>query len=95
MKKSVTQDVGLLLSPLPPWLGSLHIEYRRCGKPNCRCAAGQPHGPYVVRRWREGGRQRKALVKPEDVPAVLAAIAERRALGSVAQIVKSLRLAQR
>ena len=58
--------------------GSLHLEWRRCGKPNCRCAGGALHGPYYIRRWREGGKQRKAMVKPEDVPRVLAAMEERR-----------------
>ncbi len=45
--------------PLP---GTLHIEFKRCGKQNCRCRNGHPHGPYAVRRWREDGRQRKAHV---------------------------------
>ncbi len=26
--------------------GSLIIQGRRCGKPSCRCAEGEPHGPY-------------------------------------------------
>ena len=95
IRKSVTQDVEPLRTPAAPLRGSLHLEFRRCGKPTCRCANSIfRHGPYYVRRWREGGRQRKALVRPEDVPAVLAAIAERQALGSAAEIVKSLRRAR-
>ena len=98
MRDSVPQDHKLRLGAAP-WLadlrGSLHLGWRRCGKANCRCSRGFLHGPYVVRRWREDGRQRKVLVKPEDVPGVLAAVEERRAHGSVAQIVKSLRLARR
>ena len=27
--------------------GSLAFQERRCGKPGCRCAAGQLHGPYT------------------------------------------------
>jgi len=27
--------------------GSLQRQFRRCGKPGCRCAHGDPHGPYV------------------------------------------------
>ena len=27
--------------------GSLTEQTRRCGKPGCRCAVGQPHGPYA------------------------------------------------
>jgi len=65
-RQSVAQD-----EPLP---GSLQPEYRTCGKPTCRCFAGPPHGPYWYRRWREGGRQRRAYVPASDLPRVRAAI---------------------
>jgi hypothetical protein len=74
--------------PLP---GSVHLEWRRCGKPNCRCAKGRLHGPYYVRRWREGGRQRKELVRPENLLVVLAAIEERKGLAPASRIAESLR----
>ncbi|MEW6231301.1 MAG: DUF6788 family protein [Chloroflexota bacterium] len=36
------------------------VQLVRCGKPNCRCARGQPHGPYLYRQWRDAsGRQHK------------------------------------
>jgi hypothetical protein len=72
-------------------IGSLHLEWRRCGRANCCCARGALHGPYFVRRWREGGRQRKALVRRDDVVEVLTAIKERRAAGSILGITRSLR----
>ena len=59
------------IEPLP---GSLHAELRRCGKPACRCAGGHLHGPYVYRRWREGGRQRRRYVRPEDLARVKAGL---------------------
>lgn len=59
--------------PLP---GSLHAESRRCGKPSCRCASGEPHGPYFYRRWREGTRQRKEYVPQHRLTAVQAGIAQ-------------------
>lgn len=31
-------------------------ELVRCGKPTCRCAAGQLHGPYWYRYYRRGRR---------------------------------------
>jgi hypothetical protein len=42
--------------------GSLHLEFRRCGRQNCRCQRGLLHGPYAYRHWREGGQQRKKYV---------------------------------
>jgi hypothetical protein len=29
-----------------PQTGSLQREWRRCGKPTCRCTSGMLHGPY-------------------------------------------------
>lgn len=36
--------------------GSLQHQTRRCGKPGCRCAEGDPHGPYVYLSVRTGAR---------------------------------------
>jgi Family of unknown function (DUF6788) len=36
-------------------LGSLVEQTRRCGKAECRCAAGRPHGPYPYLSPRRGG----------------------------------------
>jgi hypothetical protein len=43
-------DVELVLS------GSLAEQSRRCGKPGCRCADGDPHGPYAYFTPRPAGR---------------------------------------
>ena len=59
-----------------PLRGSLQPEYKRCGKPSCRCARGKLHGPYLYRRWREGGRQRRQYVRPGEVERVRAALNE-------------------
>ncbi len=60
--------------PLPkmmdPLLGVVCVQWRRCGRPSCRCARGQPHGPYYYRFWREGGRLKKAYVRRTDVEEV-------------------------
>jgi hypothetical protein len=50
-------------------LGSLVEQSRRCGKADCRCAAGEAHGPYAYltpRRSRRGMR----YVPAAFVPAV-------------------------
>ena len=33
-------------------------EYVRCGKPNCKCAEGELHGPYWYEYWKEDGRSK-------------------------------------
>ncbi len=42
----------------------------RCGKPTCRCATGNGHGPYWFLYWREGATQRRRYVPAVEVPAV-------------------------
>jgi hypothetical protein len=43
-----------------------HVTYRqegiRCGKENCKCAAGDLHGPYWYAYWLEGGKTRSKYV---------------------------------
>ena len=38
--------------PMVP--GSFYLLRRKCGKPNCRCAAGQLHATYVLTRSEQG-----------------------------------------
>jgi len=67
--------------------GSLVEQTRRCGKPECRCADGEPHGPYAYFAPRTRGRGRlryvpapltevvrRYLRRGEQVDAVLAEI---------------------
>lgn len=66
---------------------------RRCGKPQCRCAEGEPHVSWVL-SYSEKGRTRMLVVRPEDVSALRgdlnryrAAVTalERQALAGIAQ----------
>jgi hypothetical protein len=52
--------------------GSLTVQARRCGKAGCRCAGGEPHGPYSYFAPRAGGRGRLKYV-----PAGLAEVVRR------------------
>jgi hypothetical protein len=38
-----------------------------CGKPTCRCARGELHGPYFYCFWRERGKLKKAYIRKADV----------------------------
>jgi hypothetical protein len=50
--------------------GSLVDQTRRCGKAGCRCADGEPHGPYAYFAPRTGGRGRLKYVPSGLVEAV-------------------------
>ena len=55
--------------------GSVHENYRRCGKPNCVCATlGHPgHGPRLIwTRTGPGGKTRARQIKPEEEQKVRA-----------------------
>src|SRR5262245_46595660 len=60
------------MDPLPKTLpGTVCRQSRRCGKPNCRCADGELHGPYFYRFWREGRKLRKEYIRPERLAEVM------------------------
>jgi hypothetical protein len=48
-------------------------QWVRWGRPNCRCARGELHGPYPYHFARQQGRLRKRYVKPAEVEEVRAA----------------------
>ena len=66
---------------------------RRCGKPQCHCAEGEPHVSWAL-SYSEKGRTRMLVVRPEEVPALRRDLAryraavsglERQALAGIAQ----------
>jgi len=71
---------GGLLPKTKPLPGSLHAQFRRCGKANCRCAGGELHGPYFRRHWWSKGRQHWRYVRPSQVAEVRAGLARWREL---------------
>ena len=52
--------------------GTLTQQTRRCGKPGCRCAGGEPHGPYAYLAPKTAARGRLRYV-----PASLAGVVRR------------------
>ena len=62
-----------MIRKIVPLAGVVRAEWVRCGKPGCRCATGRRHGPYLYRRWREDGRQRRACVPARDAEYARAA----------------------
>lgn len=58
-----------------PWLlrGTLTTFTRRCGKPSCRCAAGEPHASPAL-RYTDDGRTRTVTLSQGEVAEVAAAL---------------------
>src|SRR5664280_683535 len=54
--------------------GTLTTFRRRCGKPTCRCAAGEPHESPAL-RFTEDGRTKTLTLTAAEVARVTAALA--------------------
>ncbi len=54
--------------------GTLTSFRRRCGKPSCRCATGEPHMSPALTFY-EDGRTRTLTLRPDEVDEVAAALA--------------------
>ena len=54
--------------------GSLTTFRRRCGKPTCHCASGEPHESPAL-AYTEGGRTKTLTLADADVAGVVAALA--------------------
>lgn len=54
--------------------GTLTTFRRRCGKPACRCAAGEPHESPAL-TFTEEGRTKTMTLTPAEVAEVTAALA--------------------
>lgn len=59
-----------------PWLlrGTLTTFRRRCGKPSCRCATGEPHQSPAL-TFTEAGRTKTVTLSAGEVEQVAAALA--------------------
>jgi hypothetical protein len=70
--------------------GTLHSQGRRCGRPGCRCARGELHGPYLYLALYSEGRSRSLYVpggQAQAVGGLVGATARREAvLGEISRI---------
>src|SRR5579864_8793164 len=63
--------------------GTLTEQPRRCGRPGCRCADGEPHGPYAYFTPRPAGRGRARYVPAGLAGAVRRCLQRGAAVGAV------------
>ena len=57
------------IQPLP---GAVCVQWKRCGKPKCKCAKGELHGGYYYHFYYVGGKLHKKYVKKAEVEQVKA-----------------------
>jgi len=68
MPRIVRRDRPLVLR------GTMTTFRRRCGKPTCHCATGEPHESPAL-TYTEGGRTKTLTLAPAEVAEVVAALA--------------------
>ncbi len=59
--------------------GSVVLQRRRCGKPNCRCTDGLSLHEATVLSYSEAGRNRTVMLSSEQIAPVRAAVERYRA----------------
>lgn len=47
--------------------GTVHVQYVRCGKTNCKCSRGELHGAYYYHFVRVDGKLKKRYLKASEV----------------------------
>lgn len=72
--------------------GSLVTQSRRCGKPRCGCATGDPHGPYTYLSSGASGSSRLRYVPAELVDVVRARLTATAALQTVLTEISAINL---
>lgn len=65
----VRRLVEAFFSDAPVVAGSVYEMRRKCGKPTCRCAAGEPHARMVISS-KEHGKTRLTVVPKESLVEV-------------------------
>lgn len=53
--------------------GTVHEQYVRCGKLNCKCSRGELHGAYYYHFVRVGGRLTKRYLKAAEAEVIRSA----------------------
>lgn len=61
--KEIGQLLPVFMDRHPMVKGTVYEQRRKCGKPTCYCAAGEPHASMVLSRS-EGGRTRLISIPP-------------------------------
>ena len=57
VNKRRTDAVNRVLNTKPYIAAQVYQRYRKCGKPNCKCATGDLHGPFLWIYQKKKGRK--------------------------------------
>ena len=49
-----------------PKTSAICKQFRKCGKPGCKCNRGELHGPYFYYFYREDGKLKKSYIRKAE-----------------------------
>jgi hypothetical protein len=55
-------------------------QFRKCGKPSCKCNSGSLHGPYYFYFYREDGKLKKSYIRKAEAQALWESYSQQREL---------------
>jgi uncharacterized protein DUF6788 len=93
LAQETVELVPVLMERQPMVKGTVYEQRRKCGKPNCTCATGEPHRTMILSRSQEGRTQLVSI--PEGRLVDLQVLTERyqrfrRARARLGQIYKKM-----
>jgi len=60
------KKITYLLNPKDMVAGSIYTVYKKCGNKSCRCARGNPHGPFYYLSKKVDGTTKLTFVRRAD-----------------------------
>ena len=57
LAQEIVEFVPVLMERRPMVKGTVYEQRRKCGKPNCACATGEPHRTMILSRSQQGRTQ--------------------------------------
>ena len=71
LNKQRTKLMMSIVHGKPMIYGMPHEVFRKCGKKNCKCFRGQPHGPYPALSVNLKGKKKIIMIKKNDAPSAI------------------------
>lgn len=68
MPRSTENKSAQMLPKILP--SAVCAQFKKCGRPGCKCARGLLHGPYFYNFYREAGKLKKSYIRSSDVANV-------------------------
>ena len=69
LNKKREAAINRVLNTKPYIAAQVYERYKKCGKPNCKCANGEPHGPFLwLYQKKKGQKAISTTVVKEKAP---------------------------